>query len=281
MSESLSLKARIHEVIFEADTREGKLFDVVLIACILGSVLVVMLESITTLRDEYGSVLRSTEWFFTIIFTIEYVLRLYSVGKPLRYARSFFGIVDLVAIVPTYLSVIFAGSQVLIVVRVLRLLRIFRVLKVVKFLVEMEELRRALIASRRKILVFVFAVGLIAVIAGSLMYAVEGEEHGYTSIPTGIYWAVVTMTTVGYGDIAPHTPLGKVLASFLMIMGYGIIAVPTGIVTSEMTRRNPNIYTVLQSCPECSAESYDRGAKYCGICGAVLNPTPQHSDGNE
>lgn len=272
MTKSLSLKTRTHEIIFEADTPEGKFFDIALIVCILLSVAAVMLESIASVRDAYGPLLTSIEWFFTILFTIEYLLRLYCVGKPVRYATSFFGIVDLLAIIPTYLSLFLVGSQFLVVVRVLRLLRIFRVLKVVKFLREMEELRLALMASRRKILVFVFSVLLIAVIAGSLMYVIEGEENGYTSIPKGIYWAVVTMTTVGYGDIAPHTSAGQVLATILMIMGYGIIAVPTGIVTSELTRPRRRADIVLQSCPECSVESYDRSAKFCGQCGALLNP---------
>ncbi|HIA47843.1 MAG TPA: ion transporter [Candidatus Hydrogenedentes bacterium] len=272
MTKPPSFKIRTHEIIFEADTREGKMFDVVLIVTILLSVVAVMLESVESVRESYGQMLTSLEWFFTILFTVEYLLRLYSVGKPVRYATSFFGIVDLLAIIPTYLSLFLVGSQFLIVVRVLRLLRIFRVLRFVKFLREMEELRHALLASRRKIFVFVFAVMLVAIIAGSLMYVIEGEENGYTSIPKGIYWAVVTMTTVGYGDIAPHTNAGQVLATILMIMGYGIIAVPTGIVTSELTRPRRREDVVLQSCPQCSTESYERNAKFCSQCGAEINP---------
>lgn len=270
MSETLSLKRRIHEVIFEADTPAGKNFDVALIVCIILSVLVVMLDSITSIQLEYASALKALEWTFTILFSIEYFLRLYSIGRPMRYALSFYGVIDLLAVLPTYLSLLFVGSQYLVVIRVLRLLRVFRVLKIVKYLHEMEELVRALRASLRKILVFLFAVMLVAVMAGSLMYVIEGQQNDeYTSIPKSIYWAVVTMTTVGYGDISPETPLGQLLATLLMVMGYGIIAVPTGIVTVEMSRAREGD-SVLQSCPKCSAESYDPKALYCNRCGEKL-----------
>ena len=269
MSETLSLKRRIHEVIFEADTSAGKNFDIALIVCIILSVMVVMLDSIASIQVKHESMLKALEWTFTILFSIEYILRLYSIGRPMRYALSFYGIVDLLAVIPTYLSLIVGGGQYFAVIRILRLLRVFRVLKIVQYLNEMEELLRALRASRRKILVFLFAVMLIAVIAGSLMYVIEGTENNYTSIPKGIYWAVVTMTTVGYGDLSPSTPLGQLLATLLMVMGYGIIAVPTGIITVEMARsRESN--PVLQSCPECSVESFDPEAVYCNRCGTKL-----------
>jgi voltage-gated potassium channel len=265
-----TLKRYIHEVIFGTYTPAGKNFDIALIVCIVLSVAVVMLDSIRWINQEYHTTLTVLEWTFTILFTIEYLLRVYSIGKPMRYILSFYGIVDLLAVIPTYLSLFIVGSHYLAVIRILRLLRIFRVLKIVQYLNELEVLMRALQSSRRKIFVFMFSVLLIAVIAGSLMYVVEGDTNeSYTSIPKGVYWAVVTMTTVGYGDISPDTPLGQLLATFLMIMGYGIIAVPTGIITVEMTKsqlKSP----VVKSCPECSAEAYDPLAVYCNRCGAEL-----------
>ena len=265
----LSRKARLHEIIFEADTPAGKAFDVALLVLIVLSVIAVMLETVATVRAQYGTVLRAFEWLVTVLFTIEYLLRLYCVGTPARYARSFFGIVDLMAIVPTYLSLIIPGAQSLLVIRALRLLRVFRVLKLVHFVGEASELWAAMRASARKIIVFVGAVLTIVVIVGSLMYIVEGEAHGFTSIPVSIYWAIVTMTTVGYGDIAPQTPLGKILASAIMIMGYGIIAVPTGIVSVELAgvaRRK----VTTQACPDCGAEGHDGDAVHCKFCGAKL-----------
>lgn len=259
----------IHEVIFEADTRVGKLFDIVLIISILLSVIVVMLDSIAAINKEYGNFLYILEWVFTVLFTIEYILRIISVGKPLKYAKSFFGVVDLLAILPTYFSLLFPGSQYFLVIRVLRLLRIFRVLKLVQYTVEARSLRQALKASKRKIIVFVFTVLILVVIFGALMYVIEGEENGFTSIPRSIYWAIVTLTTVGYGDISPATPLGQILAAIIMILGYGIIAVPTGIVTAEMAfAAGKNIST--QACPDCSAEGHDSDAKYCKYCGVKL-----------
>ncbi len=260
---------KIHEVIFEADTRVGKLFDIVLIISILLSVIVVMLDSIAAINKEYGNFLYILEWVFTVLFTIEYILRIISVGKPLKYAKSFFGVVDLLAILPTYFSLLFPGSQYFLVIRVLRLLRIFRVLKLVQYTVEARSLRQALKASKRKIIVFVFTVLILVVIFGALMYVIEGEENGFTSIPRSIYWAIVTLTTVGYGDISPATPLGQILAAIIMILGYGIIAVPTGIVTAEMAfAAGKNIST--QACPDCSAEGHDSDAKYCKYCGVKL-----------
>ncbi|MHC5024388.1 MAG: ion transporter, partial [Planctomycetota bacterium] len=226
---------RLHEIIFEADTRGGKAFDVALLIAIILSVIAVCLESVTGIRTEYGSLLRTIEWFLTLAFTAEYVLRLSCVGRPWRYSVSFFGIIDLLAILPTYLSLFVVGTQSLIVIRAIRLLRVFRVFKLVHFLGEARELRAAMRASARKIVVFIGAVLTLMLILGTLMYLIEGEEHGYTSIPQAIYWAIVTMTTVGYGDITPQTVPGKFLASIVMIMGYGILAVPTGIVTVELS----------------------------------------------
>jgi voltage-gated potassium channel len=262
-------RERLHEIIFEAETPEGKAFDVALLVCILASVVTVLLESVGTIRSQHGPLLRGLEWGFTLAFTVEYVLRLICVGKPLRYARSFFGIVDLLAIVPTYLSVFVAGAQSLIVIRALRLLRIFRVLKLVHFVGEARLLRAALYASVRKIIVFLGAVVTIVLIVGSLMYLVEGEASGFTSIPQGMYWAIVTLTTVGYGDIAPQTVTGKLLASIVMIMGYGIIAVPTGIVTVELAQAR-RIPITTEACPDCGAGGHDNNADFCKFCGARL-----------
>ena len=262
-------RQRLHEIIFEADTPAGLVFDVALLIAILASVLTVCLESVAEIDERYHLALRAAEWTFTILFTIEYVLRLVSVGQPLRYATSFFGIVDLLAIVPTYLSIFFAGAQSLIVIRALRLLRVFRVLKLVHFVGEARLLRAAVLASVRKIVVFLGAVLTLVLIVGSLMYLVEGEESGFTSIPQGMYWAIVTLTTVGYGDIAPQTVLGKLLASTVMIMGYGIIAVPTGIVTVELANvRNTSIST--RACDQCGVGGHDTDADFCKHCGGPL-----------
>ena len=265
-------RRRMHEIIFESDTTAGRQFDVWLIVCIALSVLVVMLESVVAVNAEYGPELRAAEWVFTILFTVEYVLRLACVGKPLRYARSFFGVIDLLAIVPTYVSLFVPGAQALIVVRVLRILRVFRVLKLVQYLTEMQVLLRALAAGRRKITVFVCSVLTLVVILGSLMYLIEGSENGFTSIPRSVYWAIVTLTTVGYGDISPQTPLGQAVASMIMVLGYGIIAVPTGIVTVELAQAGVAAPQGVsgQSCPECGAEGHRMDAVYCRICGAKL-----------
>lgn len=264
------LRRKLHEIIFEADTKEGKAFDVVLLILIAISVISVMLESIAGVRAAYGPLLRTIEWGVTVLFTIEYVLRLSCVGRPLAYAVSFFGLVDLAAILPTYLSLFVGGAQSLLVIRALRLLRVFRVLKLVHFMVEAQVLRRALQASRRKILVFLGSVSTLVLIVGALMYLIEGEESGFTSIPQSIYWAIVTLTTVGYGDIAPITVLGKVLASLVMIIGYAIIAVPTGIVTVELNRASKASQVSTQACPVCSAEGHDFDAEYCKYCGSKL-----------
>jgi len=264
-----SLQRKIHEIIFEADTKAGKQFDIVLLISIVLSVLVVILDSVSTINVKFGNIFFYCEWFFTILFSIEYLFRLYCVGRPIMYARSFYGLVDLVSILPTYLSLILPGGQIFITIRLLRMLRIFRILKVVQYIGAANHLAEALKASRKRIAVFVFTVLIIVVIVGSLMYAIEGEENGFTNIPKSIYWAIVTLTTVGYGDISPQTSFGQILASIIMILGYGIIAVPTGIVTSEMVRmktKTPN----TQSCANCSSEGHVEGAKYCKDCGEIL-----------
>ncbi len=264
------IRAKLHEIIFEADTAAGKAFDVGLLLAILISVIAVMLESVDSIRANHGRLIRGAEWFFTLLFTVEYVLRLVSVKRPLRYARSFFGLVDLIAILPTYLSVILPGAQSLLVVRVLRLLRIFRVLKLVSFLGEAEVLLTALRASRPKITVFLGAVLSTVVIMGAVMYLVEGAEHGFDSIPRGMYWAIVTMTTVGFGDITPKTVAGQFIASILMILGYGIIAVPTGIVSVELAAAARQTELNPVACPGCGAQGHDLDAIHCKHCGQKL-----------
>lgn len=260
---------KMHEIIFEADTKEGKLFDIGLIIAIVLSVVVVMLESVSSLRLKYGNEFYIIEWFFTIIFTIEYILRLICVLRPSKYALSFFGIVDLLAVLPTYVDILLPGSHYFIVIRVLRLLRIFRVLKLVQFISESKLLLNALKASRRKIMVFMFTIITLVIVLGSLMYLIEGEEHGFTSIPISIYWAIVTLTTVGYGDLSPQTPLGQTFATLVMVLGYSIIAVPTGIVTVELAEAYRS-KTNTQVCQHCLAGSHDNDAKFCKYCGTIL-----------
>lgn len=268
-TKKMQLKDRLHEIIFEADTKAGKLFDILLIAGIIISVIVVMLDTVKSINQAYGELLYNIEWFFTIMFTIEYLLRLYSVGKPMKYVFSFFGVVDLLAIIPTYIGLFFPGTRYFSVVRILRVLRIFRVLKFVQYLGAAKILFVALKQSRRKITVFIFAVFALVIILGSLMYIIEGEENGFTSIPRSIYWAIVTLTTVGYGDISPQTPIGQSFAALIMILGYGIIAVPTGIVTAELTHTENKIIST-QVCKECSLEGHENDAAYCKYCGAKL-----------
>lgn len=264
-------KSKVHTVIFGADTPAGKAFDVVLILCIVLSVLAVMVHSVPALGLKYGRMLDIIEWIFTVLFTVEYILRIYSVGRPWRYILSFFGLIDLLAILPTYLNLFMPGTRYLLVIRVLRVLRVFRVLKLVPYLNEADYLMRALSASRRKITVFLFTVVTMVVILGSLMYVVEGEKNGFTSIPLSVYWSIVTLTTVGYGDISPQTPVGQTLAAVIMILGYGIIAVPTGIVTAEMARSQPNPQNVpSRTCPDCNTEGHHQLALYCRQCGKSL-----------
>jgi voltage-gated potassium channel len=262
-------RQRLHEIIFEADTPAGKLFDLLLLLGICGSVVVVMLESVLAVRQRFGPELRALEWTFTVLFTVEYLLRLASVRHPRRYMTSTFGLIDLLAVFPTWLSLVLPGAQNLLVLRSLRLLRIFRILKLAEYLREASVLWQALRASRRKIFVFLLTVVTIVVVVGALMYVIEGEAHGFTSIPLSIYWAVVTLTTVGYGDLAPATVPGRVLATIVMLLGYGIIAVPTGIVTAELTRSAaPPVST--QACPGCGIQGHEVDAAFCRRCGTRL-----------
>ena len=269
--EQTSMRHRLHEIIFEADTSAGKAFDEILLWSIIISVLVVMLDSVASYRAQYGDWFYSIEWFFTILFSIEYILRIISVRKARSYIFSFYGIVDLLSILPTYISLLIPGSQYFLVIRILRVLRVFRVLKFTQYLIEADQLQRALSSSRRKITVFIFTVITITVIVGSLMYVIEGSENGFTSIPKGMYWAIVTLTTVGYGDISPQTNLGQMLSAMIMIMGYGIIAVPTGIVTAELTRTQ-SMEKTTEVCRYCSREGHAPDASYCKYCGGELNP---------
>jgi voltage-gated potassium channel len=264
-----SIKDRLYEIIFEADTPAGKLFDLVLLFVILISVILVMLESVPSVAATYLNILRPLEWIITGIFTLEYILRVGIVKKPLRYIFSFYGIIDFLSVIPTYLSLFIVGSHSLIVIRLLRLLRIFRILKLTRYSNAGRTLGRAMWASREKIGVFIFFVIILVVIIGTIMYLVEGESHGFTSIPRSIYWAIVTLTTVGYGDISPETSLGQFLASIVMIMGYAIIAVPTGIVTSELIK--PTSKHNTQVCNHCMCESHDDDAVFCKKCGSRLN----------
>jgi voltage-gated potassium channel len=264
-------REKLRVIIFEADTPAGKAFDVGLLLAICLSVLAVLLDSVATFRGEHGRLLNRAEWIFTLIFSVEYVLRLICSPHPLRYARSFFGVVDLLAILPTYLSLLIPGAQSMIVIRGLRLLRIFRVFKLGQFLGEASLLRNALASSRHKITVFLGTITILVTILGAAMYLIEGEENGFTSIPIAIYWAIVTMTTVGYGDMAPVSVAGKVLASLVMILGYSIIAVPTGIVTAEIVEGAAAARRITtRSCPGCLSEGHDRDATYCKDCGASL-----------
>jgi len=261
----------LHEIIFEADTPAGKLFDVVLLVMIVLSVAAVVLESIAAVRARYGTALRVSEWVFTGLFTVEYLVRLVSVRRPWRYATSFFGLVDLLAILPTYLSLILPGAQSLLAVRALRLLRVFRVFKLARYLGEVKALIDALRATRAKIAVFLATVLTLALIMGAAMYVIEGEESGFTSIPRGLYWAIVTITTVGYGDISPHTYLGQAVAAMAMILGYSLIIIPTGIFAVEMVRTTQRQIST-QACPDCGREGHEADAAFCKYCGAKLNP---------
>jgi voltage-gated potassium channel len=265
------LKLRVYEVIFESDTPEGKLFDIILLACIILSVAVVLLESVQDIKADWGEWLIGFEWFFTGIFTLEYLARLWVVLHKPKYVLSFFGMVDLLSVLPTYLALVLPGVQSLLVIRSLRLLRIFRIFKLARFIGEGQNLSRALHASKYKIIVFLTTVMTAVIIFGTLIFLIEGPERGFTSIPLSIYWAIVTMTTVGYGDIAPSTVLGQTLASIIMIMGYGIIAVPTGIVSSEMINLKRKKKLTTQVCPHCLKEGHDIDATYCKYCGGEIN----------
>jgi voltage-gated potassium channel len=261
-----SLRADVYNVIFEHDRGLARAFDVVLIVAILASVLAVMLESVEGVRAEYRATLRLAEWIFTGLFTAEYLLRVWSAAPARNYVFSFFGVVDLLAVVPTYLSLLVPGGQALAVIRILRVVRVFRVLKLTRYVGEAATLVSALRASRFKVAVFFVSVITIVTVVGAVMYFVEGPSRGFTSIPTGVYWAIVTLTTVGYGDIAPSTPLGQGIASFVMILGYAIIAVPTGIVTAELTMLRRDA-TRTRTCPTCSREDPDGEGAFCRWCG--------------
>lgn len=265
-------RLKVYTVIFEADTRAGKAFDTGLILLVLLSVLVVMLESVASIQARHGRLLDVLEYFFTAVFTIEYLLRLACVRYPMRYALSFYGVVDLLAVLPTYLAFFFPELYALVDVRVLRLLRVFRIFKLGAYLAEFAMLGHALRASVRKIMVFLSVVLMVVTIMGTVMYLVEGPANGYTSIPTSIYWAITTMTTVGFGDITPKTDLGRAIASLMMLLGWGVLAVPTGIVTAEMTAQRQGRPTTTRSCHECLSEGHLPEARFCRDCGARLPP---------
>jgi voltage-gated potassium channel len=261
---------RLHEIIYESNTRAGKAFDVGLLCIIIASIAVVMLDSMQSLRVRYGSLFLALEWVFTVLFTIEYILRLICLRQPLRYVTSTLGVIDLLAIIPSFLSIFFAGAQSLLVLRALRLLRVFRIFRLTHFLTEIQFLKAALRGSMQKIAVFMLMVLALVIILGSVMYLIEGRKNGFNSIPDSIYWAIVTITTVGYGDISPVTPLGKLFASLIMFIGYGIIAVPTGIVTNEMMIAVRNKKHQHETCPACGREGHDDDALHCKWCGSKL-----------
>lgn len=263
------LKRKLYEIIFEADTREGRLFDLILLGVIVLSVILVILESVSAVDQQYHRLLRVLEWVITIIFSIEYVLRIYVLTRPLKYIFSFYGIVDLLSVMPSYIALFLADGHSLVVIRILRLLRIFRILKLNRYSQAGQLLSKALWNSRSKIGVFLFFILNIVIIVGTMMYLIEGPENGFKSIPTSIYWSIVTLTTVGYGDISPATPLGQFLASLLMVAGYAIIAVPTGIITSEMMK--PSKKDNTQVCPNCHNHDNEDDAVFCKKCGEKLN----------
>ncbi len=265
------LRARLHTVIHEADTPAGKAFDLILLAAIIFSIALVMLESVASINNAYGYELYMMEWVITIAFTLEYIGRVLTVRRPLKYMLSFYGIVDLLATLPSYIDLLFPGLHFLIALRAIRLLRVFRILKLVHFVGASNLLVVALRKSRVKIMVFLFTVFVLCIIMGTIMYLVEGPENGYANIPVSIYWTIVTLTTVGFGDITPHTPWGQVIASCIMIVGYGIIAVPTGIVTSEFLAQEHNAKNNTQACPDCGVNNHKDDANFCFHCGAALH----------
>ena len=266
-----SWRTKLHEIIYEADTPAGKLFDLVLLIFILASVLLVMLESVSSLDAKYHELFNIAEWAITILFTIEYIGRIITVKKPSKYIFSFYGIIDLLSTIPKYLSLLFVGTHALVALRALRLLRIFRILKLARYIGESNRLLVALRASRAKISVFLFFVFIMSIILGTIMYLIEGgQDSGFTSIPRSVYWAIVTLTTVGYGDIAPVTALGQFVAAIIMIMGYGVIAIPTGIVTAQYVKKD-DLDMNTQSCQTCNAVSHKDKAEFCYSCGHQLH----------
>lgn len=272
-------KTKLHDIIYEADTRAGKLFDVILLITIIASIILVMLESIKSFDEKYHAFLNISEWIITILFSVEYIIRIITVKKPFRYIFSFYGIIDFLSTIPKYISLLFGGIHALAALRALRLLRMFRILKLARYLGASNLLTSALKASKAKISVFLFAVLILCIIFGTLMYLIEGEASGFSSIPISVYWCIVTLTTVGFGDIAPVTPLGQLIAAIIMILGYGIIAVPTGIVSAEYTAQgkkvspsnNEGISLNSQSCVNCLAEKHKDKADYCYNCGEKLH----------
>ncbi|WP_298766452.1 ion transporter [uncultured Polaribacter sp.] len=264
-------KNKLHEIIYEADTKQGKVFDVILLIAILASIILVMLESVNQIDNTYHNALYIGEWVITILFSIEYILRIIAIKKPLKYVLSFYGIIDFLSTIPMYLSFFLVGSQGLVALRALRLLRVFRILKLGRYIGASNTLLLALKASRAKIAVFLFFVLIVCIILGTVMYMVEGEENGFNNIPKSIYWAIVTLTTVGFGDIAPQTPLGQLIASAIMILGYSIIAIPTGIVSAEITKKDYDLDINTQACPTCLKEKHTKNATFCYNCGSILN----------
>lgn len=268
----VTIRRKFHEVIYEADTFAGKLFDIVLLFLIIISIAAVMFESVASVKAKYGFELMVVEWIITIFFTFEYIGRILSVGKPLKYIFSFYGIIDFLATLPAYIDLIFPGLHFLLSLRALRLLRVFRILKLGHFVGAGNSLLEALKKSKDKIAVFLFTVVVMCIILGTIMYMVEGPESGFTSIPVSVYWTIVTLTTVGFGDITPQTPLGQFISVIIMILGYGIIAVPTGLVTAQfMSKKEDEVDDNTQSCPNCAAEHHRNDAVYCYHCGALLN----------
>jgi len=271
--ESSAFRGKLHEIIFEADTPEGKAFDVILLILIAASVLTVMLESIESLQRQYATVFTLVEWVFTIFFTLEYLLRLYCVLRPVKYATSFFGIIDLLAVLPSYLALFLPTAQYFLIIRAFRLIRIFRIFKMAHFINEGDIIIQALRASRAKITVFLTFVSLLVIIIGAIMYLIEGgSNEGFSSIPRGVYWSVVTLTTVGYGDITPRTELGQLISAVVMILGYAIIAVPTGIVSAEFVKEYKSGKANTQACRYCGQEGHDLDAIHCKYCGEKLTP---------
>jgi len=275
--EPKSWRTKLHIIIYGTKTPAGKLFDLILLIVILASIALVIMESIKEIDSKYHNFLNIAEWVVTILFSLEYIARILTVKKPLRYITSFYGIVDLLSTIPKYISLLIAGTHALVALRALRLLRVFRILKLARYLGASNMIVKALRASRAKIAVFLFAVVIISIILGTIMYIIEGDESGFTSIPRGIYWCIVTLTTVGYGDITPITPIGQIIASLVMIMGYGIIAVPTGIVTAEIatqqiksSKEDDNLVTLLH-CHGCGTEDHRKGSDFCYHCGYPLN----------